>query len=148
MRNASEIKDTLTGNLLAGAVLGALLAGLSACYATAPEHSAEFFQSAARDGLAPWAANALFAATVALVCSAPFAFGLFLPLGRSAIKRARDRMLSGWLVGCLAMLGIQLAYVLAVLALGSVVGFFYCAYYIVRLRAVRRAEGAGKRGMA
>lgn len=140
MNSHREIKDTLTGDLLAGAVLGALLAGLSACYALAPEHSAGFFQSASRDGLAPWSANARFAVSVVLMCSVPFAFGLFLPLGRSAIKRARDRMLSGWLVGCLAMLGIQLAYIVAVLALGSAIGLVYFAYSLVRLRAARRAE--------
>lgn len=147
MGNASEIKDMLTGNLLAGAVLGALLAGLFACHAIAPENNAEFFQSAARDGLPLWAANAIFAASLALMCTVPFGFGLFLPLGRSVIKRARDRMLSGWLVGCLAMLGVQLAYAAAVLALGSAVGLVYFAYCLVRLRAMRRAE-AGKRGLS
>lgn len=81
------------------------------------------------------------------MCSAPFSFGLFLPLGRSVIKRARDRMLSGWLVGCLAMLGIQLAYVAAVLALSSAMGLVYFVYCLVRLRVMRRAE-AGKRGLS
>ena len=97
MRNASEMKDMLSGNLFAGAVLGTLLAGLFACHAIAPENNAEFFQSAARDGLPLWAANALFAASLALMCTVPFGFGLFLPLGRSVIKRARDRCSrAGW----------------------------------------------------
>lgn len=145
MKDPSEIKDMLTGNLLVGAVLGALLAGLFACYALAPENNAEFFQSAARDGLPLWAANALFAASVALMCAVPFAYGLFLSLGRSVIKRAKDRMLSGWLVGCLVMLGVQLAYVMAVLALGSVVGLVYCAYCLVQLRSEKRSDEAGRR---
>ena len=119
MRNRSEIKGMLTRNLAAGAVLGALLAGLFACYAFAPEHNAEFFQSAAWDGLPLWAANAIFAASVALMCAVPFAFGLFLPLGRSVIKRAKDRVLSGWLVG---------------------------AYCLVLLWLDKRADGAGRRG--
>ena len=70
------------------------------------------------------------------------------PPPRALRHQAREgSLLSGWLVGCLAMLGIQLAYVAAVLALGSAVGLVYFAYCLVRLRAMRRAE-AGKRGLS
>lgn len=140
-----EIKGMLAGNLASGAVLGALFAGLFVCQALTPEFNAEFFQSAARDGHPLWEANAFFAASVALMCLLLFAFGLFLPLGRSVIKRAKDRMLSGWLVGCLVMLAVQLAYVMAVIVLGSVVGLVYCAYCLVLLWLNKRADGTGRR---
>lgn len=142
------MKDVLVGSLAVGAVIGAPLAGLFLYSVLTPESGDGFFEAAARAGHPVWEATAFFAASALPVCLLLFAFELFLPLGRSVIKHAKDLMLSGWLVGCLVMLGVQLAYVMAVLALGSVVGLVYCAYCLVLLRIEKRAKRAGKRGSA
>lgn len=143
MREHKETKDMLAGNLAAGAVLGALLVGLFACTGVAPNADG-FFQSAAQDGRPLWEAVAFFAVSAAIPCLVVFAFGLFLPLGREAIKQAKDRLLSGWLIGCLPMIGIQLVYVMAVLLIGSAVGALYLVYNLVKLGRAKRAVAAGK----
>ncbi|WP_080797796.1 hypothetical protein [Arabiibacter massiliensis] len=139
MQEYREIKRMLTGNLAAGAVLGAILAGFFAYNAARPELNASFFQSAAQAGHAETDAMIAFVVGVALVCLCFFAFGLFLPLGREAIKRAKDRMLSGWIVSLFVLLVIQIAYLGIVLTCGSFVGLAYLLYNLVRLRRVKRA---------
>ena len=144
MQEYREIKRMLAGNLAAGAVLGAILAGFFAYNASRPEVNASFFQSAAQAGHSTTEATAAFVVGVALVCLALFAFGLFLPLGREAIKRGKDRMLSGWFVSLFTLLIIQFAYLLAVLACGSLVGLLYFLYSLVKLGRAKRAAGTGR----
>lgn len=140
MQEYKKIKGMLAGNLAAGAVLGALLAGLLAFTAIAPSADG-FFQSAAQDGCSFWDAAPFFAASACLACLAAFAYGFFLPLGREAIKGAKDRLLSGWLVGCLPLAAIQLAYVLIVLLIGSVVGAIYFVYGLLKLKRAKALAG-------
>lgn len=144
MNEYLETKRMITNNLIIGTALGLAFAALFALRTFTPEFNEEFFQSAAADGHPYWEAAAFFGAALALMCLILFAFGLLMPFGRTVLKNAKDRMLSGWIVGCLPMALIQAAYLIAVVVLGSAIGLFYLPYSLLRLSAAKRAAGAAK----
>ena len=135
-----DLKRTLKNNLIVGAVIGIVLAGLMAWLFVAPNEVVDesYTEYMLQQGYTE--AEASLAATVFLALFGPatFLYGLFLPLGCTALNRMKNRLLEGWLVSCLLMIFIQFLFFVIVVIFGSIVGFLYLVYGIVRMAILKK----------
>ncbi len=125
--------------MAAGAAIGALLVSLFLYAALSPNSLDESFQYLARAGVTNGEAMLSLSFRTILICLTTFAFGLFLPLGRVAIKNAKGRILSGWIIGIFIFALVQFVYLCLVIFLGSAVGAIYFIYNLVKLKLAKRA---------
>ncbi len=139
MQEYLETKRSLAINLAVGAALGVVFASFLGGFALASLSDPAQLQEAVQMGYSPEEATARFAVLFALVCLAAFAYGLFLPLGRIPIKRAKDTLTSGLLLGCFTWLLVQYLYLAAVLLIGSATGVVYLVYSLARMRRAKRS---------
>ncbi len=128
-----ETKRTLKINLIVGAIIGAVLAGLIAFAVLSPTVNGGYFNYALAKGATEFEAGASIAVFLAVFCPLFFFYGFFLPLGYRFFKNLRTRILEGWFVSCLLLLIIEAFFIAAVLSLGSIAGFGYFIYLLIKL---------------
>lgn len=133
-----DIKRTLRNNLIVGVIIGVVLVGFLVWLFTSESMDTSYLKYMMQKGCSE--AEAIQAATVFLAIYGPITFlwGLFLPLGYTALNRMKNRLLEGWLVSCLLMMIIQFLLFAAVIAFGSIVGAFYLVYSIVRMAILKK----------
>lgn len=139
MQEHLEAKRSIAINLAVGAVLGIVFASFLGSFALASLSDPAQLQEAVQMGYSPEEATARFTALFVLVCLAAFAYGLFLPLGRIPIKRAKDTLTSGLVLGCFTWFLVQYLYLAAVLLVGSAAGAVYLVYSLVRMKFAKRS---------
>lgn len=68
-----------------------------------------------------------------------------MPTAIQNLKRVRDRLLDGWIVSCLLLTIIQVIIFAVALSFGSVLGFGYLVYCLIRMaylkKRVKKNEG-------
>ncbi|MDO4443438.1 MAG: hypothetical protein Q4B69_06130 [Slackia sp.] len=135
-----DIKRTLKIDLVVGAVIGVVLVGLLVFLFVAPAEiiDGSYVEYMLAQGHTEAEAASAAAVFIAIFGPVAFLYGLFLPLGYTALKRMKNRLLEGWIVSCLLMIFIQLFFLMIVAAFGSIVGLVYLIYSIARMALLKR----------
>lgn len=136
-----ETKRVLVRNIIIGAVIGVAIGCFFVFALVSPTVNGGAFNYLISQGYAEHEAIGGITATAIALFALSVLWALFMPLGYHALKRVRDRLLSGWFVSCLLMIVIQIIMLGITLSVGGIIGLFYFIYCLVRMAAMkRRAE--------
>ncbi len=139
-----ETKRMLIRNIIIGAVIGVAVGCCFVFALVSPTVNGGAFNYLTSQGYAEQEAIAGIAAMATTLFVLSFLWALFMPLGYHALKRARDRLLSGWIVSCLLMIIIQIIMLGITLSIGGIIGLAYFIYCLIRMAAAKkRAEQTG-----
>ena len=136
-----ETKRMLIRNIIIGAIIGVVVGCFFVFALVSPTVNGGAFNYLISQGYSEQESVGGIAATAITLFILSVSWALFMPLGYPALKRVRDRLLSGWFVSCLLMLIIQIIMLGITLSVGGIIGLVYLIYCLVRMAAAKRHDG-------